>query len=107
MPVYNSILNQTSNGPLRIKVLLPALLYWLASASAAGDEGLLDLTIDPESGAVHLEFEHLPAEFLYVPALQSGVGSNDLGLDRGMLDRTRWVRFERYGNRILLLEPNL
>ena len=105
--MYNSILNQTSNGPLRSKVLLPALLYWLASASVAGDEGLLDLTIDPESGAVHLEFEHLPAEFLYVPALQSGVGSNDLGLDRGMLDRTRWVRFERYGNRILLLEPNL
>jgi len=44
---------------------------------------------------------------LYVPALQSGAGSNDLGLDRGQLGRTRWIRCERYGNRVLLLEPNL
>jgi hypothetical protein len=44
---------------------------------------------------------------LYVAGLQSGVGSNDLGLDRGKLGRTRLVCFERYGNRVLLLEPNL
>ena len=54
-----------------------------------------------------LELDRLPIDFLYVPALQSGVGANALGLDRGQLDRTRLVRFERYGNRVLLLEPNL
>ncbi len=54
-----------------------------------------------------LAFESLPAEFLYVPALESGVGSNDLGLDRGQMDRTRLVRFERFGSKVLLIEPNL
>jgi hypothetical protein len=76
-------------------------------AAATADQGLLDLEIKPESGQVFLHLDSLPAEFLYVPALQSGVGSNDLGLDRGQLDRTRLVRFERYGNRMLLVEPNL
>jgi hypothetical protein len=92
-------------------IFLPATFFCLvfcpASAPAAAGEGLLDLEVDPESGAVLLALEHFPADFLYVPALQSGVGSNDLGLDRGLLEETRWVRFERYGNRVLLLEPNL
>ena len=90
---------------------LPAALFCLAFCSAstaiAAGEGLLDLEVDSESGAVHLTLEHFPADFLYIPALQSGVGSNDLALDRGRLEETRWVRFERYGNRVLLLEPNL
>ena len=90
---------------------LPAALLYLAFCptpeSAAAGEGLLNLEVDAESGAVHLSLAHFPADFLYVPALQSGVGSNDLGLDRGRLEETRWVRFERYGNRVLLMEPNL
>ena len=73
----------------------------------ADSEGLLDLAVEDNSGRVLLQLNQLPADYLYVPALQSGAGSNDLGLDRGKLDRTRRVRFERYGNRILLLEPNL
>jgi hypothetical protein len=63
--------------------------------------------VEEASGKVFLHLDRLPAEFLYITALQSGVGFNDLGLDRGRLDRTRLVRFERYGNRVLLLEPNL
>jgi len=93
----------------------PFIIYLLAAAcclvtswlSADEQEGLLKLSKDPETGAIYLHLDRFPAEFLYVPALESGVGSNDLGLDRGQLDRSRWVRFERYGNRVLMLEPNL
>lgn len=91
--------------PLR---LLAALFLCLLSAQLiAADTGLLNLTVEPDSGKVFLDLNEFPADFLYVAALQSGVGSNDLGLDRGQLSRTRWIRFERYGNRVLLLEPNL
>lgn len=83
------------------------LLFLLSTQPVAASGGLLDISVDAASGKVFLHLEQLPAEYLYVPALQSGAGSNDLGLDRGKLDRTRRVRFERYGNRVLLLEPNL
>jgi len=87
-------------------LLLLALV--VARPSAATDDGkLLDLDVDEQLGKVVVAFDHLPAEFLYVPALQSGTGSNDLGLDRGQLAETRWVRFERFGNRVLMIEPNL
>jgi len=78
----------------------------LGSGHLGADTGLLNLSVEENSGKVFLLLDELPAEYLYVPALQSGAGSNDLGLDRGKLDRTRLVRFERYGNRVLLLEPN-
>src|SRR5690606_1779388 len=46
-------------------------------------------------------------ELLYQSSLARGVGSNDLGLDRGQLGATRIVRFERTGRKVLLIEANL
>lgn len=83
------------------------LLFLLPLQAVADNETLLDLAVDDQGGKLFLQLGDLPAEYLYIPAIQSGAGSNDLGLDRGKLDRNRRVRFERYGNRILLLEPNL
>ena len=83
------------------------LFLLLAAAPGTAAEGLLNLQSDPDTGKLLLSFESLPTEFLYVPALESGAGSNDLGLDRGQMDRSRFVRFERYGNKVLLVEPNL
>ena len=91
--------------PLRL--LAPLFLCLLSAQLSADNEGLLNLAVEEVTGKVFLHFDKLPADFLYIPALQSGAGSNDLGLDRGKLDRTRWIRFERYGNKVLLLEPNL
>lgn len=89
------------------RLLAGSFLCLLSVCSFANDEGLLDIAGDNSSGKVLLRLDRLPADYLYIPALQSGAGSNDLGLDRGKLDRTRRVRFERYGNRVLLIEPNL
>jgi hypothetical protein len=45
--------------------------------------------------------------FLYQASMARGVGSNDLGLDRGQLGSTKVVRFQRSGPKILLIEDNL
>lgn len=92
---------------MRITITLFVLLFCASASAVDTEDGLLELQVNPETGQVLLQLNALPAEFLYVPALQSGVGSNDLGLDRGQLQRTRLVRFERFGNRVMLVEPNL
>ncbi len=90
-----------------LPILLLALLLAASTSFGADEPGLLNLQVKPDTGQVLLNLPSLPVEYLYVPALQSGVGSNDLGLDRGQLQRTRLVRFERFGNKVLMIEPNL
>jgi hypothetical protein len=62
---------------------------------------------DDQEGKIWLEISRLDQDFLYVNSLPAGVGSNDIGLDRGQLGNTRVVRFVRSGQKILLLQPNL
>jgi hypothetical protein len=62
---------------------------------------------DEKTGKIWLEINRLDQEFLYVNSLPAGVGSNDIGLDRGQLGDTRVVKFVRSGNKILLVQPNL
>ena len=62
---------------------------------------------DEREGKIWLEVSRLDSTFLYVNSLPAGVGSNDIGLDRGQLGANRVVKFVRSGNKILLLQPNL
>lgn len=68
--------------------------------------GFMDFYWDSDTGNVYLKIS-LNSDFLYVNSLASGVGSNDLGLDRGQLGDVRVVRFERSGPKIFLVQPNL
>jgi len=61
---------------------------------------------DGERGKIWLEIDKLETEFLYVTGLKSGIGSNDIGLDRNQLGSTMIVRFQRFGPRILLTQVN-
>lgn len=61
---------------------------------------------DEKEGKVWLEIERFDTEFLYVEALSAGVGSNDIGLDRGQLGPGRVVKFVRVGNKVLLVQVN-
>jgi len=61
---------------------------------------------DAKTGKVWLEIDKWNSEFLYVESLPAGIGSNDLGLDRGQLGQSHIVRFERTGPRILLIASN-
>ncbi len=63
---------------------------------------------DAKGGKLWLEIpaDRFGAEFLYVNSLPAGLGSNDIGLDRGQLGGERIVRFERSGPKVLLIQPN-
>src|SRR5437660_9274802 len=61
---------------------------------------------DAKAGKVWLEIDKWNTEFLYVEGLPAGIGSNDIGLDRGQLGSRYVVRFERTGPRILLIASN-
>ena len=51
--------------------------------------------------------ERLKESFLYVYSLSQGIGSNDIGLDRGQLGSEQVVYFEQRGQRVFLVQPNL
>jgi len=69
-------------------------------------EGFYDLYWDQRRGQLLLRIDALEQPFIYVSSLSQGVGSNDLGLDRGQLGQTRLVRFSRSGDKVLLLADN-
>src|SRR6476620_6384280 len=60
-------------------------------------DGFLPLYWDNRSGKLHLEISHFDQEMIYITSLPTGLGSNDVGLDRGEYGDTRIVRFERVG----------
>jgi hypothetical protein len=68
--------------------------------------GYFDLFWDEKSGKVLLKVDRLDEPVLYVTSLPNGVGSNDIGLDRGQLSRSSLVVFRRMGPSVLLFEPN-
>ena len=61
---------------------------------------------DANAGKIWLEIDKWNTEFLYVESLPAGIGSNDIGLDRGQLGSSSIVRFDRTGPRVLLVAPN-
>ena len=70
-------------------------------------EGYFTYYYDPGAGRVFLEVANVDQEFLYMNALTAGIGSNDIGLDRGQLGGQRVVKFEKYGPKLLMVQPNL
>ena len=70
-------------------------------------EGYFTFYYDESKDKIFLEIEKLEQEFLYVNSLSEGVGSNDIGLDRGQLGGERVVKFQKAGNKLLLIQPNL
>lgn len=68
--------------------------------------GYLPFYWDAKAGKIWLEVDKWNSEFLYVESLPAGIGSNDIGLDRGQLGQSYIVRFERTGPRVLLTASN-
>lgn len=69
-------------------------------------DGFLPAYWDAAKGKIWLEISRFDDDFLYYAALSAGVGSNDLGLDRGKIGPRRVVRFKHLGPKVLLVEPN-
>jgi len=70
-------------------------------------DGLFPFDWDGKNGKLYLEIPETGKDFLLLDQLPYGLGSNDVGLDRGQLGRGRVVHFTRVGNKILLIQPNL
>ncbi len=70
-------------------------------------EGFFTFYYDVSSDKIFLEVKDLEKEFLFVRALSEGIGSNDIGLDRGQLGDGVIVKFKKAGNKLLLMQPNL
>ncbi|MDX1984662.1 MAG: zinc-dependent metalloprotease [Bryobacteraceae bacterium] len=102
-----------------MRIILIALMAcgWLAGEAAlpgiaakttglSKQPGFVPFFWDGREGRLWLEVNRWNTEFLYVNSLPAGLGSNDVGLDRGRLGDTRVVRFERVGPKVLLVESN-
>jgi hypothetical protein len=81
-------------------------LFILAAKFILAQDNYFDISLDPKSGKVNMVISKLNEEFLMVTYLSNGLGSNDVGLDRGRITSKRIVKFQKYGDRILLVEPN-
>lgn len=68
--------------------------------------GFIDVYYSSASGDVYLLIDNLGEPFIFQSSMPRGVGSNDIGLDRGELGNTRLVQFERYGKKVLLKQIN-
>ncbi|MFK5891247.1 MAG: zinc-dependent metalloprotease [Flavobacteriaceae bacterium] len=69
-------------------------------------KGYFNFYYDNSTDKLYLDIDKVGTEFLYVSALSQGVGSNDIGLDRGQLGGGRVVKFIKAGNKLLLMQPN-
>ncbi len=69
-------------------------------------DGYFPLYWDERSGSMLLEIPRVDTDFLFSTGLSAGLGSNDIGLDRGQGGAGRIVRFQRVGPRVLLVQGN-
>ena len=69
-------------------------------------EGFIDFYWDESQGKIYLNISSLNQELIYINYLSAGVGSNDIGLDRGQIGGTKIVAFIKKGAKILMIQPN-
>lgn len=99
---------------LFIALVSCTLMAWGQSQGAIAEKaagmqkfpGYFTFYWDAKGGKIWLEIDKWETEFLYVNSLPAGIGSNDIGLDRGQLGQDRVVKFQRSGPRVLLIQPN-
>jgi Met-zincin/Domain of unknown function (DUF5117) len=90
--------------PLRAQASLPSIAE--KTRGMERRDGFLPVYWEASTGKVWLEIPRTGQELIYVVSLPAGIGSNDIGLDRGQLGGERLVRFDRVGPRVLMVQPN-
>ena len=96
------LINQNLVGQGKNKTKIPSILDQTIKFN-----GFFDFNYDEKKDIIYLTVKQLNKEFLYVNSLSSGVGNNDIGLDRGQLGNERIVHFSKSGNKLMLIQPNL
>lgn len=90
--------------PLRAQTPLPSIAD--KTRSMEKRDGFLPVYWEAATGKLWMEIPRTGQELIYVVSLPAGVGSNDIGLDRGQIGGERLVRFDRVGPRVLMIQPN-
>lgn len=97
----------------RLPALAAATLTVLSTAFApppahAQEAPFMPVTIDEETGGIHLTLPPLDTDVLYLNALATGLGSARVfGLDAGSGVDEAVVRFERHGPRVAMIAQNV
>jgi len=68
-------------------------------------DGYFPLYWDERTGGIFLEIPRFNQDFLFAIGLAAGLGSNDIGLDRGREGGGRLVAFHRVGPKVFLVQP--
>jgi hypothetical protein len=69
-------------------------------------DGYFPLYWDERTGTLLMEIPRFDSEFLFSTGLSAGLGSNDIGLDRGGGGQGRVVSFHRVGPKVMLVQGN-
>ncbi len=69
-------------------------------------DGFMPLYWDEKSGSLWMEINKWNSEMLYSTGLAAGLGSNDIGLDRGQSGQGRVVKFQRMRSRSCGASPS-
>jgi len=70
-------------------------------------DGYFPLFWDERTGQLWMEISRFGVEVLHSTGFGAGLGSNDIGIDRGALTGSRIVVFERVGPKVLMVAPNM
>lgn len=76
------------------------------TAHLPAQSGFLPIWRDADKGRVLLAVSELDRPFLLASSLPYGLGSNEVGLDRGQPGEVKLVRFQKRGARLFLVEDN-
>lgn len=76
------------------------------TASMRKLDGFFPLYWDSTAGQLFMEIPRLNTEVLHLMGMGAGLGSNDIGIDRGGFQGSRIVTFERAGPRVMMVQPN-
>jgi hypothetical protein len=69
-------------------------------------DGFIPVYLDPKGEKIYLEIPRDSMRVLYLLSLATGLGSNPIGLDRGSGQAQQIARFDRVGDRMLLVFEN-
>ncbi|MBK5256710.1 MAG: zinc-dependent metalloprotease [Vicinamibacteria bacterium] len=69
-------------------------------------DGFVPAYWDEAEGKIYLEIARFSEEMLHATGFASGLGSNDIGIDRGAQAGSEVVMFERVGPKVMLVAPN-
>ena len=108
VPLANAVQAADTSGSAKTaaKAAKPAVTVADYTRGMTHQRGYFDFYHDASSDKLYLLIDKLEQPFIFQSSLPRGLGSNDIGLDRGQLGETRLVQFERFGSKVLLKQLN-